>query len=550
MAAVAVRHEAPPTSRAEAVPTVSVSRISKAFAVPSERSTSVRDRILHPRSSRAPDMLQALRDVSFDVHRGGCYGIAGRNGSGKTTLLRCIAGIYPVDAGTVAVQGRLAPFIELGVGFHPEMAARDNAIRNAVMLGLDPREAAERFPEMLAFAELERFAHLKLKNYSTGMSARLAFAVTVHVDADVLLFDEILSVGDAGFQEKCRVHFDRLRAAGKTIVLVTHDMHAMSTICDAAVFLDRGEVAAAGDPREVATAYQEHRADETRDAAPGVAPATPATPAAAATVLLGPNPRRLPTLTKTLAVADFRVKYSGTALNYFWAIARPLLFFAVLLVVFTEIGRFDRGVRHYPLYLFTGIVLWTFFVQSTSASVNALVRHASTLRRLPFPHLAAPLSVVLGSFFDLALNMIVVLAIAFGFGVLPQPGWLELPLLVGALAVLATGISLLLSAVYIRFRDVGHVWLVVSQAIFYLSPIFYVTSSLPDRAERLLLLVNPLAWIFVETRHAFVDPSAPSAAAAIGGAPFLLVPIGVSLAGLALGLWIFIRESPRAAENA
>jgi ABC-type polysaccharide/polyol phosphate transport system ATPase subunit/ABC-type polysaccharide/polyol phosphate export permease len=550
VAVVEIAERAVPLAPAGEAPTVSVKAISKAFVVPSERSTSVRDRVVHPLSPQPSEVLHALRDVSFDVRRGGCFGIVGRNGSGKTTLLRCISGIYPVDSGTVSVEARLAPFIELGVGFHPEMAARDNAIRNAVMLGLEPREAARRFPAMLAFAELERFAHMKLKNYSSGMTARLAFAVTVHVDADVLLFDEILSVGDAAFHDKCRDHFERLRTEGKTILLVTHDMRALRTICDGALLLRRGEVVAAGDPSDVASEYEDLTEKPKREDPRTVTPRTATATVRRRAVLLGPQPRRFLTLTRTLALTDFRLKYSGAALNYVWAIARPLLLFAVLLIVFTGIGRFDQGVRHYPVYLLTGIVFWTFFVQSTSASVNSLVRHTSILRRLPFPHLAVPLSVVLASILDLALNLVVVVAFAFAFGVAPRPAWLELPLLVGMLTVLATGASLLLSALYVRYRDVGHVWLVASQTLFYLSPVFYVVSSLPDEFERLLLLLNPLAWVLVEARHAFVDPTAPSAATAIGGAPFLLVPIGVTVAIFALGLWVFGRESPRAAENA
>ncbi len=159
-------------------------------------------------------MLQAVDDVTVDVGQGEFFGIVGRNGSGKSTLLKCLAGIYNADGGTIEVRGRLSPFIELGVGFNPDLIARDNVIINGIMLGLSRREALARFDDIVAFAELEEFMDLKLKNYSSGMHVRLAFAVAIQVDADVVLIDEVLAVGDASFQQKCYDEFARLKRQG------------------------------------------------------------------------------------------------------------------------------------------------------------------------------------------------------------------------------------------------------------------------------------------------------------------------------------------------
>ena len=189
------------------------------------------------------------------------FGIVGRNGSGKSTLLKCLAGIYGVDegrgAGELEVRGRLSPFIELGVGFNPELTAYDNVIINAIMLGLTAKEARRRFDEIIAFAELEEFLDLRLKNYSSGMYVRLAFSVAVQVDADVLLIDEVLAVGDSSFQQKCFDRFHRLRAEGKTIVFVTHDMTAVTRFCNRAMLMERGRVVCNGDPDGVAREYHE-----------------------------------------------------------------------------------------------------------------------------------------------------------------------------------------------------------------------------------------------------------------------------------------------------
>jgi len=238
-------------------PAVCVDRISKRFDLPHEQRHTLKERVLHPIRRSEIERLEALREVSFAVEQGEFFGVVGRNGSGKSTLLKCLAGIYRLEAGDIYVNGRLSTFIELGVGFNPEMAARDNVVMNAIMLGLSPREARERFDEVIDFAELHQFVDLKLKNYSSGMEVRLAFSVMMQLDADVLLIDEILAVGDAAFQQKCFDAFFELRERGKTIVFVTHDMAAVERFCHRALLLERGEIVAIGRPKEVADRYLE-----------------------------------------------------------------------------------------------------------------------------------------------------------------------------------------------------------------------------------------------------------------------------------------------------
>jgi ABC-type polysaccharide/polyol phosphate transport system ATPase subunit len=237
------------------VPPVVVDGVSKTFRLPRERVHTLKERVLHPMRRTGYTRLEALGDVSFAVEPGEFFGIVGRNGSGKSTLLKCVAGIYRADSGRIYVDGRLSTFIELGVGFNPDLAARDNVVLNALMLGLSPREARERVDRVIEFAELEEFADLKLKNYSSGMHVRLAFSVMIQVDADVLLIDEVLAVGDAAFQQKCFDEFHRLRAEGRTILLVTHDMSAVSRFCDRAVLLERGQLVATGEPEAIAEQY-------------------------------------------------------------------------------------------------------------------------------------------------------------------------------------------------------------------------------------------------------------------------------------------------------
>jgi ABC-2 type transport system ATP-binding protein len=229
--------------------------IAKSFRVPEHRIDSLKERAAHPLTRMEYRRLQALRDVSFDVGRGEFFGIVGRNGSGKSSLLKILASIYRADAGSVRMAGRVAPFIELGVGFNPELTARENGVLNGVLMGLTRREARARLDAVLAFAELEEFVDLKLKNYSSGMMVRFAFAVMVQADADIMLIDEVLAVGDAAFGQKCMDVFHEKRSAGKTIVLVTHDMATVQSLCHRAMLIDNGELRFIGDPEEAALRY-------------------------------------------------------------------------------------------------------------------------------------------------------------------------------------------------------------------------------------------------------------------------------------------------------
>ncbi|MFN2616495.1 MAG: ABC transporter ATP-binding protein [Thermoleophilaceae bacterium] len=236
-------------------PATVVEGVSKTFRLPHERVSTLKERALHPFRRTSYERLEALKDVSFAVQPGEFFGILGRNGSGKSTLLKCLAGIYRADAGQIWMNGRVSTFIELGVGFNPDLAARDNVLINGVMLGLSPQEARSRYDRVIDFAELREFEELKLKNYSSGMHVRLAFSVMIQVDADILLIDEVLAVGDAAFQQKCFDIFNRLREEGRTILFVTHDMASVRRFCHRALLLDRGEVRMIGEPADVAARY-------------------------------------------------------------------------------------------------------------------------------------------------------------------------------------------------------------------------------------------------------------------------------------------------------
>ncbi|HVD86661.1 MAG TPA: ABC transporter ATP-binding protein [Solirubrobacterales bacterium] len=234
---------------------IQVEGLSKSFRIPTHRVDSLKERVVRPFSSPGYRELNALKGISFEIRQGEFFGIVGRNGSGKSTLLKLLASIYRPDAGRIRIAGRLAPFIELGVGFNHDLTARENVVLNGVMMGLTPKQMRQRLEAIIEFAELEGFVDLKLKNYSSGMLVRLAFSVMMQADADVLLIDEVLAVGDASFQQKCADAFHEMKAAGKTIVLVTHEMETVEDYCHRAMLISDGLIQRIGDPGEIGREY-------------------------------------------------------------------------------------------------------------------------------------------------------------------------------------------------------------------------------------------------------------------------------------------------------
>jgi ABC-2 type transport system ATP-binding protein len=236
---------------------VDVRDVSKRFRLQKERYTSLKERVIH--LGKVPyEEFWALRDIDFTIDQGETVGLLGHNGSGKSTLLKCIAGILQPTAGTISVVGRLAALLELGAGFHPELTGRENVFLNASILGMPKKEIEKRFDEIVAFAELEKFIDNQVKHYSSGMYVRLGFAVAVNMDPDVLLVDEVLSVGDEAFQRKCLDRVKRFQREGRTIIVVTHSPDLVRQVCDRAAVLDHGQMVAWGTPGEAVRSYREH----------------------------------------------------------------------------------------------------------------------------------------------------------------------------------------------------------------------------------------------------------------------------------------------------
>ena len=236
---------------------LSVERVSKNFHLPHEKGNSIKSRIVNafkPKDIEV-DVQHALKDISFDIKKGEFFGILGRNGSGKSTLLKILAEIYQPTTGSVNHYGKLVPFIELGVGFNPELTGRENVYLNGALLGFSRKEIDARYDDIVEFAELENFMDQKLKNYSSGMQVRLAFSVATRAEADILLVDEVLAVGDADFQRKCYDFFKSLKNSGKTVIFVTHDMGAVREYCDRAILITDGLIAHEGAADSVANEY-------------------------------------------------------------------------------------------------------------------------------------------------------------------------------------------------------------------------------------------------------------------------------------------------------
>lgn len=238
---------------------VSITDVKKYFHLPHEKEDSLKFKVINvfKKRDKGHDLYKALNGISLDIHEGEFIGILGRNGAGKSTLLKIIAEIYQPSEGSIKVHGKLVPFIELGVGFNPNLSGRDNVYLNGAMLGFTRQEIEVMYDSIVDFAELHKFMDQKLKNYSSGMKVRLAFSIAIKANADILLLDEVLAVGDAAFQKKCYAYFDLLKENKKTIIFVTHNMSAVRQYCTRAVLIEDGKIKVEGTPDEVAESYEE-----------------------------------------------------------------------------------------------------------------------------------------------------------------------------------------------------------------------------------------------------------------------------------------------------
>jgi ABC-type polysaccharide/polyol phosphate transport system ATPase subunit/ABC-type polysaccharide/polyol phosphate export permease len=652
---------------------VSVRGVSKSFVVPRHRAWTLKERLRHPIASLGHDRSEVLHDVSFEVAPGEFFAVIGRNGSGKSTLLRCIAGIYELDGGEVDVSGPIAPFIELGVGFQPQLAAEDNVIMAGTLMGMQPAEAKRRFPQVISFAELEEFAEMPIVNYSSGMQVRLAFSTSFQADAEVLLFDEVLAVGDALFQRKCKETFDRLVSTGHTIVYVSHSLDTVAKFADRVLLLDEGRMIALGEPEEVLEVYEQRNRERAagrrprpanpdghadvvgawleaedgqplsvlrqgehanfrfvvrlkRDAVPptmgfalrddegrvvlsetdrwraegtgragelrtysamfpsGLSPGAyelaplliprgeeamlevkgSALPVrvqpGAADSPVGSNGRpgrsgggawseakRFGDIVRILARTDFKLRYLDSIVGYAWAVMQPLLIFAVLYVIWTQIFSFRDDTPHYAINLLLGLALFTFFSEACGHALTCLVTKGSILRKIPFPPIALPLASVLNSAYVYGLSLVVVLGFILASGIPPEPDWLEVVPLFLLLGVFTGGVAMLLSLLYVVIRDIQQIWVVVTRLLFFATPIFYPVEIVPEGLRHILML-NPLAVMIVQSQHVLTD-SGPSAADAAGGPGLLALSVTVAIGSAVAGFWLYRAKARRLIER-
>jgi ABC-2 type transport system permease protein len=262
--------------------------------------------------------------------------------------------------------------------------------------------------------------------------------------------------------------------------------------------------------------------------------------------------RRFLALTRILAVTEWKLRFFDSALGYLWTLMRPALFFGVLYVVFSLIVEIGDDTPHYPSLLLTGMVLFFFFQESTTNAVTAVVDNENLVRKIHFPRMAIPMSVVLTASFALCLNLVVLLGLVLLNRVTPRLSWLELPLIIAVLFVFSIGVAAILSAAYVRARDLSPIWDVTTQALFYMTPVLYPIQLVLERSSETvahLLMLNPLAAMIQQARHAIVGPSEPTAAVAIGGGPRLLIPLGIVFATFFFGVWLFSRMAPKIAEE-
>jgi ABC-type polysaccharide/polyol phosphate transport system ATPase subunit/ABC-type polysaccharide/polyol phosphate export permease len=540
--------EEPTRSRA---PALALRQVTKTFPA-GGRTPSLKRLLRHPISAMHRPRVEVLRDVSFEVAQGEFFAIVGANGAGKSTLLRCMAGIYQPEGGEVEVRGRVAPFIDLGASFHPDLDARENVAMVGTLIGLSPAEARRRTPQTLRFAELQEFAEMQVKQYSSGMGARLAFAIALQSDAEVLLFDEALAVGDIAFREKCFGAFEGLKGAGRTVIYVSHQLETVSRFADRAMLLEPGAAPRIGDPatiieeyerRSLATAGSGLRPGRLVDSAthPPSSSRERERPAGHSDRELpgGEWRRRLADTTVALTTAEYKIRYLDSVLGYLWALVQPLLMFAVLYFVLSRVVRF-QDVSHYPALLLLGVVLFNHFTEATGLALPSLVVRANLLQRIAFPTVSVPVASALASAATFAVGLVLAMVFAIASGISPGVEWLEMLPLAVLLVAFTASCSLLLALVYVTVRDARPMWLVLTRVLFFATPVFYSIEVAPEGLARVMMM-NPLAVVIVQARHA-LGLGSPSAADAIGGAVWLTIPAVITLALPCLAVWMYGRS--------
>jgi ABC-2 type transport system permease protein len=264
---------------------------------------------------------------------------------------------------------------------------------------------------------------------------------------------------------------------------------------------------------------------------------------------LGHDARRFANLTWTLASTDFRLKFFGSALGYLWQLMRPLLLFGIIYVVFAEFVKLGQDVQFLPVVMLSGIILFTFFGEATGGAVTSVQDREALLRKIRFPRLVIPTATVLTAVFNLALNLVVVLVFMLASGVEPHASWIQAPLLIGALIVFAQGLAMLVSALYVRYRDVKPIWDVALQMTFYATPLLYPIETVTNETAQKLIMLNPLAAIVQQFRHAVIDPSAPSTVDVMGSYALLMVPVAIGVASVVVGFLVFRHDAPTMAEK-
>lgn len=260
------------TTKETAEIAIKAHKLSKTFHQPREKHSGIKQLIINllkRKHERGYIIQQVLKEVSFEVEKGDFFGIVGRNGSGKSTLLKILAGIYQPDSGELTVNGSLVPFIELGVGFNPELTGRENVFMNGALLGFSKKQMLDMYEDIVGFAELEGFMDQKLKNYSSGMQVRLAFSIAIRAESDILVLDEVLAVGDESFQRKCYQYFAEIKKNKQTVILVTHSMDVVLQFCNKAMLIDKGHKTVIGSPLEIAQIYRELNNEDDKEGAVG-----------------------------------------------------------------------------------------------------------------------------------------------------------------------------------------------------------------------------------------------------------------------------------------
>ena len=501
-----------------------VDHVYKSFDIYMDKANSLKEKMLFWNRNRK-EKREVLKDINLTIKNGEAVGLIGVNGSGKSTLLKLMTKIIYPNKGKIITNGKLTSLLELGAGFHPDFSGRENIYFNASIFGLTKKQIDSRLDNIIEFSELGAYIDNPVRTYSSGMYMRLAFAVAINVDADILLVDEVLAVGDQHFQEKCIAKMKELKEQGKTMVFVTHSLGTVKDFCNRAIWLNQGEIQMDGEPDPVIDAYLKATTQNSEERNNQIN--------------LVKDLYNYRELLKTNIKKDVGGKYKNSVLGVLWSFINPLLQIAVYALVFQVILKSD--IDNYTVYLCCGLIPWQYFSSVVLRGAATIIDNGNIIKKVYFPREILPISVVTSEGVNFLISTIIILGFVIfgGIGLSWNILWYFLIFIIQF--IVSIGVAFIVSSLTVYFRDLQHLLGIFMQLLFYATPIVYAISSVPAGLQW-IVKINPMSYLIEGYRAIFYNRTMPDFQG-------LLIALAMGIVLCLIGYFVFKKLEKKFAEE-